>query len=108
MITVSFPDPAPRLNMNDSLHWRTRARRVRSWRGAAKVFGRYDWRRAPDPAYVQLVLEAPPRIEPNDAASGLLVNAIPVLGSLGSIVLIAGTGPFGCHRPVLLMPRFGD
>ncbi len=40
----------------------------------------------------QLVLEAPPRIEPNDAAGGLLVNAIPVLGSLGSIVLIAGTG----------------
>jgi S-DNA-T family DNA segregation ATPase FtsK/SpoIIIE len=40
----------------------------------------------------QLVLEAPPRIEPNDAAGGLLMNAIPVLGSLGSIVLIAGPG----------------
>ena len=57
--------------------------------GTALHGGRLD---EPDLPTGQLVLEAPPRIEPNDAAGGLLVNAIPVLGSLGSIVLIAGTG----------------
>jgi DNA segregation ATPase FtsK/SpoIIIE, S-DNA-T family len=40
----------------------------------------------------QLVLEAPPRIEPRDAAGGVVMNAIPLLGTLGSIVLIAGLG----------------
>ena len=39
------------------------------------------------------MLEAPPRIEPNEGAGGVLVNAIPVLGSLGSIVLVADDGP---------------
>ncbi|MFN8195428.1 MAG: type VII secretion protein EccCa [Nocardioidaceae bacterium] len=37
----------------------------------------------------QLVLQPPPEIEPNDGAGGVLVNAIPMLGSLGSIVLVA-------------------
>ncbi len=37
----------------------------------------------------QLVLQPPPEIEPNDGASGVLMNAIPMLGSLGSIVLVA-------------------
>ena len=40
----------------------------------------------------QLMLEAPPRIEPQDAAGGVLMNAIPLLGTLGSIVLVAGLG----------------
>ncbi len=37
----------------------------------------------------QIVLQPPPQIEPNEGASGVLMNAIPMLGSLGSIVLVA-------------------
>src|SRR6478672_4409708 len=40
----------------------------------------------------QLVLQPPPEIEPNEGASGVLMNAIPMLGSLGSIVLVATMG----------------
>ncbi|MDF1605251.1 type VII secretion protein EccCa [Nocardioides sp. YIM 152315] len=40
----------------------------------------------------QLVLQSPPQIEPNEGASGVLMNAIPMLGSLGSIVLVATMG----------------
>ncbi|MCW2796710.1 MAG: cell division protein FtsK/SpoIIIE [Nocardioides sp.] len=40
----------------------------------------------------QIVLQAPPEIEPNEGASGVLMNAIPMLGSLGSIVLVATMG----------------
>ncbi|MGZ4445434.1 MAG: type VII secretion protein EccCa [Nocardioides sp.] len=40
----------------------------------------------------QIVLQAPPEIEPNEGASGVLMNAIPMLGSLGSIVLVASMG----------------
>ena len=40
----------------------------------------------------QLVLQPPPAIEPNEGASGVLMNAIPMLGSLGSIVLVATMG----------------
>ncbi|MEZ5093319.1 type VII secretion protein EccCa [Nocardioides sp.] len=37
----------------------------------------------------QLVLQPPPEIEPHEGASGVLMNAIPMLGSVGSIVLVA-------------------
>ncbi len=37
----------------------------------------------------ELVLQAPPEIEPHEGASGVLMNAIPMLGSVGSIVLVA-------------------
>jgi S-DNA-T family DNA segregation ATPase FtsK/SpoIIIE len=40
----------------------------------------------------QIVLQPPPEIEPNEGASGVLMNAIPMLGSLGSIVLVATMG----------------
>ncbi|GCD89864.1 type VII secretion protein EccCa [Nocardioides sp. LS1] len=40
----------------------------------------------------QIVLQPPPEIEPNEGASGVLMNAIPMLGSLGSIVLVASMG----------------
>jgi S-DNA-T family DNA segregation ATPase FtsK/SpoIIIE len=40
----------------------------------------------------QVVLQPPPQIEPNEGASGVLMNAIPMLGSLGSIVLVATMG----------------
>lgn len=39
-----------------------------------------------------LVLEPPPRIQPRDGSSGVLMNAIPMLGSLGSIALVATMG----------------
>lgn len=37
----------------------------------------------------QLVLQPPPQIEQHEGAAGVLMNAIPMLGSLGSIVLVA-------------------
>lgn len=37
----------------------------------------------------QLQLQPPPQIEQSEGASGVLMNAIPMLGSLGSIVLVA-------------------
>jgi S-DNA-T family DNA segregation ATPase FtsK/SpoIIIE len=37
----------------------------------------------------QIVLQPPPEIEQHEGASGVLMNAIPMLGSLGSIVLVA-------------------
>jgi DNA segregation ATPase FtsK/SpoIIIE, S-DNA-T family len=40
----------------------------------------------------ELVLRAPPRLEPPDGPGGVLVSAIPLLGSLGSIALIATLG----------------
>ncbi len=40
----------------------------------------------------QIVLQAPPEIEEGEGASGVMMNAIPMLGSLGSIVLVATMG----------------
>ena len=40
----------------------------------------------------QVVLQPPPQIEQSEGASGVLMNAIPMLGSLGSIVLVATMG----------------
>ncbi len=37
----------------------------------------------------QIVLQPPPEIQQNEGAAGVLMNAIPMLGSLGSIVLVA-------------------
>ena len=38
------------------------------------------------------MLQAPPALEQHEGASGVLMNAIPMLGSLGSIVLVASMG----------------
>ncbi|WP_340539244.1 type VII secretion protein EccCa [Nocardioides sp. GXZ039] len=43
----------------------------------------------------QLVLQPPPQIQPNEGAAGVAMNAIPMLGSLGSIVLVATLGRTG-------------
>ena len=43
----------------------------------------------------QLVLQPPPQIQPNEGAAGVMMNAIPMLGSLGSIVLVATMGRTG-------------
>lgn len=37
----------------------------------------------------RIVLQPPPEIEQSEGASGVMMNAIPMLGSLGSIVLVA-------------------
>ncbi len=37
----------------------------------------------------RIELQAPPVLEPREGAAGVLMNAIPMLGSLGSIVLVA-------------------
>ncbi|WP_395695758.1 type VII secretion protein EccCa [Nocardioides sp.] len=47
---------------------------------------------APEVPTGQIVLQAPPQLEPIEGASGVLMNAIPMLGSLGSIVLVATMG----------------
>ncbi|WP_232820092.1 type VII secretion protein EccCa [Nocardioides allogilvus] len=43
----------------------------------------------------QIVLQPPPELQDNEGASGVLMNAIPMLGSLGSIVLVATMGGGG-------------
>ena len=48
--------------------------------------GRLD---EPELPHGQLQLQPPPQIEQAEGASGVLMNAIPMLGSLGSIVLVA-------------------
>ena len=50
---------------------------------------------APESVTGRLVLAAPPRPEPREGLSGLLVMAIPMLGSLGSIVVVTTMG--GAH-----------
>ena len=40
----------------------------------------------------QIVLQAPPRIQQHEGAGGVLMHAIPMLGSLGSIALVATMG----------------
>ena len=40
----------------------------------------------------QLVLQPPPQIQPSEGAAGVAMNAIPMLGSLGSIILVATIG----------------
>ncbi|HEU4810681.1 MAG TPA: type VII secretion protein EccCa [Nocardioides sp.] len=40
----------------------------------------------------RLALRTPPRIEPDEGAGGVLMNAIPMLGSLGSIAFVATMG----------------
>ncbi|MFF1530591.1 type VII secretion protein EccCa [Cellulomonas sp. NPDC058312] len=41
----------------------------------------------------QVVLQPPPEIQPSDGISGMLANAIPMLGSVGSIVFVAMNQP---------------
>ena len=47
---------------------------------------------APEMPHGELVLQPPPAIEENEGAAGVMMNAIPMLGSLGSIVLVASMG----------------
>jgi crossover junction endodeoxyribonuclease RusA len=36
-VTLTFPQPAPRLSMNDRQHWAARSRNVRAWREMANL-----------------------------------------------------------------------
>lgn len=47
---------------------------------------------APEMPSGQIVLQPPPEIDQSEGAAGVLMNAIPMLGSLGSIVLVATMG----------------
>jgi len=59
--------------------------------------------RADEPEFPQgqVVIQPPPPLEQGEGASGVMMNAIPMLGSLGSIVLVAtmsGAGSAGPQR----------
>jgi S-DNA-T family DNA segregation ATPase FtsK/SpoIIIE len=57
----------------------------------------------------EIKIQAPPEIEDADGASGVLMNAIPMLGSLGSIALVAtmgGSTPSGQERSFLAAGTF--
>ncbi|HEY3014125.1 MAG TPA: type VII secretion protein EccCa [Nocardioides sp.] len=43
----------------------------------------------------QIVLQPPPEIQDAEGVSGIMMNVIPMLGSVGSIVLVAGMGASG-------------
>ncbi|CAN5425684.1 type VII secretion protein EccC [soil metagenome] len=43
----------------------------------------------------QLVLQAPPELGPNEGSGGALMMALPMLGSVGSIVFVAAASPGG-------------
>lgn len=58
---ISFPAPAPLLNMNQRLHWTVQRRRAREWRTAATVaalqqLGPGPTRIARPPSYVTVTL----------------------------------------------------
>ena len=40
----------------------------------------------------EIKLQAPPELDQSEGAAGVMMNAIPMLGSLGSIVLVASMG----------------
>ncbi|SDC87346.1 type VII secretion protein EccCa [Nocardioides lianchengensis] len=54
----------------------------------------------------QIVLQAPPEIQPHEGAGGVLMNAIPMLGSLGSIVLVATMGSATAGRSYIAAGMF--
>ena len=54
----------------------------------------------------RIELQPPPQIEPNEGASGVLMNAIPMLGSLGSIVLVATMGRSNGGRGLIAAGMF--
>ena len=54
----------------------------------------------------QLALKAPPRLQPHEGSSGALMNAIPMLGSIGSIVLVTTMGSASGGRGYLIAAMF--
>ncbi|WP_244931002.1 type VII secretion protein EccCa [Nocardioides sp. W7] len=60
----------------------------------------------PEPPSGRLVLRAPPELEPHEGASGVLMNAIPMLGGLGSVVLVTTMGGSSGGRGYLAAGMF--
>ena len=54
----------------------------------------------------QIVLQPPPELQEGEGAGGVLMNAIPMLGSLGSIVLVATMGGSNKSRSFLAAGMF--
>jgi S-DNA-T family DNA segregation ATPase FtsK/SpoIIIE len=54
----------------------------------------------------QIVLQPPPELQEGEGAGGVLMNAIPMLGSLGSIVLVATMGGSNKTRSFLAAGMF--
>lgn len=54
----------------------------------------------------QIVLQPPPELQEGEGAGGVLMNAIPMLGSLGSIVLVATMGGANKTRSFLAAGMF--
>ena len=54
----------------------------------------------------QIVLQPPPELQDGEGAGGVLMNAIPMLGSLGSIVLVATMGGANKSRSFLAAGMF--
>ena len=54
----------------------------------------------------QIVLQPPPELQEGEGAGGVLMNAIPMLGSLGSIVLVATMGGANKSRSFLAAGMF--
>ncbi|GAB2979288.1 type VII secretion protein EccCa [Nocardioides montaniterrae] len=50
----------------------------------------------------QIQLQEPPQLQPNEGAAGVAMNAIPMLGSLGSIILVTSMSGSGGNQA----PRF--
>ena len=58
-ITITFPQPAALLNMNDREHWRPRAKKKKAWRETARDYAAISQRcRVPLPAsYFAITLD---------------------------------------------------
>ncbi|MGN0064164.1 MAG: type VII secretion protein EccCa, partial [Nocardioides sp.] len=54
----------------------------------------------------QIALQPPPELQENEGAAGVMMNAIPMLGSLGSIVLVATMGGANRTRSFLAAGMF--
>ena len=64
---------------------------------------------SPSPPDGEIALRPPPLLPPSEDAGGVLMNAIPMLGSLGSIVLVATMGsstPGGQARSLMAAGMF--
>jgi len=55
----------------------------------------------PPPPAARIVLEPPPELQPREATGGALMNALPMLGGLGSVALVASMGRAGGGRALI-------
>jgi hypothetical protein len=66
-ITITFPQPAPLLNMNSRQHWAVKGREVAAWRKAARIAAWHHFgalrpdRQQLAPSFVMLTIDVPDR-----------------------------------------------